>query len=127
LVEKAYRQSYGEEIPKVANDGLANDHAIWKVHGDISDPSVRWILPYEDGRIFDPLHTAVSNGLVPGIIVGYREQESEVRNRLISVMEKRGGVIRIRPDLEASPPDSLSDSAATAMKRLKAGLDWARR
>jgi len=126
LVEKAYRGRYGEDIPKVTHDGIAHVHALWKVHGDVLDPSERWIYPHEEGRIFDALHSSVSNTAVPGIVIGYREQEPAVCNRLISILESRGGVTRIRPDLESSPPGNLSDSASIAMKRLKAGLDSAR-
>ena len=71
------------------------------------------------------MQAIAQTSIAPGIIIGYREQEIIVREKLISPLENRLGITRIRPDINAEPPGSLGDTALTAMKRLKAGLESA--
>jgi hypothetical protein len=127
LVEKAYKTRYDNDIPKVAGEGLRSDHALWKLHGDIANPDERWVLPFEEGRVFKTLEEVALETVLPTFIVGYREQESAVCERLIPVLEKRGGVSRIRPDLANNPPESFADNAQKAMVKIKAGIESARR
>ena len=125
LIEKAYKEQFGEDIPKVVEDGESADSALWKIHGDIEFPEQRWILPYESGRVLDGLRSLASKSMFPGLVIGYREQETVVREDLISVIENRGGITRIRPDLEITDPHAFNDNALVAMKRLKSGVESA--
>lgn len=127
LIEKAYKDKFGEDIPKVTREEISSEHALWKLHGDVCHPTERWVLPYEEGRVFEALHAIVSRTTLPGIIVGYREQEPIVRTQLIEVMEQRGGLTRIRPDVEQNPPAYFRDNASMAMKKIRAGLETARK
>lgn len=126
LVEKAYRRLYSEDIPRVVEESATSDHALWKLHGDIADPEERWVLPFEAGRVFSALEQLALHTTLPTIVIGYREQESIVREKLITVLENRAGVTRIRPDLTNNPPESFADNALWAMKKLKAGLESAK-
>ncbi len=125
LVEKGYRQLYNEDIPVVTGEGVSNEHALWKLHGDIANPDDRWVLPFEEGRVFAALQQMASRLTLPTIVIGYREQERVVRDTLLAVLESRAGITRIRPDLPANPPDSFPDNAVMAMKKIKAGLEAA--
>jgi NAD-dependent SIR2 family protein deacetylase len=122
LVEKAYTQLYKRAIPLITRDNATSEHALWKLHGDISNPEERWVLPFEDGRVFQALEQIVSTATCPTFVIGYREQERVVREKLITVLENRGGIIRIRPDAPNIPPDSIADNALMAMKKIKAGI-----
>ena len=115
-MEKAYLEKYGTEIPKVIEDRIPSDHALWKIHGDILAAEQRWVLPYEPGCVFDSLCSLVGDGVMPAVIIGYREQEPVVIEKLISVSENRGGVTRIQPDLPGAPPSVLNDNALIGMK-----------
>lgn len=126
LIEKAYRIKYGNEIPIVASEGNPLDHALWKLHGDIRSPEERWVLPYEEGRVFKSLADLLRTLDLPTIVIGYKEQEQIVRDQVISVLEQRGGLTRIRPDIDHDPKRSFRDNAANALKKLKAGLAVAR-
>ena len=126
LLEKAYLTTYGTEIPTSSEEGSDSDHALWKIHGDVRDPSQRWVLPYEEGRVFKAVRRVVAGSHLPCTVLGYREQEAAVRDQLILPLQNRGGVTRIRPDLTPAPPDYLADTASVAMQRIRAGLDWAR-
>lgn len=123
LVEKAYYSLYNAQIPKITKEGEDSDHALWKMHGDISDPTDRWVLPYEEGRVFQPAALRVAELPVRAFVIGYREQEPRVREHLMRPIERRGLVTRIRPGLDEHPPERLADNAASAMKKIKAGLD----
>ena len=125
LVEKAYRNLYNVDIPKVAREGAESDHALWKLHGDINNPEERWVLPFEEGKIFQSLQQIILQTTVPAITIGYREQEQVVRERLFNVFENRGGITKIRPDLPTNPPDTFADNSLMAMKKIKAGIDSA--
>lgn len=127
LVEKVYRQLYNEDIPKITVEDTVSDHALWKPHGDISNPEERWVLPFEEGRVFATLERMISETTFPTIIIGYREQEPIVRERLIAVLGSRAGITRIRPDLGNNPPESFTDNALSAMRKIKAGLESAKR
>lgn len=127
LVEKAYRSLYDEEIPMVTAEGVMSTHALWKLHGDIAHPEERWVLPFEEGRVFNTLKRIASKTTLPTTILGYREQETVVRQELIALLGKRGGITRIRPDLANSPPESFADNALMAMKKIKAGFESAKK
>ena len=127
LVEKAYAELYGESIPLITKEDHTSGHALWKLHGDIASHDERWVLPFEEGRIFKALEQLVSGVTLPAIVVGYREQEPVIREKLISILEKRGGVTRIRPDLPNNPPESFADNAVKAMKTIKASLESAKK
>ncbi|MFC1904432.1 SIR2 family protein [Chloroflexota bacterium] len=127
LIEKAYRKLYTIDITKVAKEGIESDHALWKLHGDINNTEERWVLPFEEGKVFKELQQIVSQTAVHTISIGYREQEQVVHEKLFSVLEKRGGITRIRPDLDNNPPESFADNAISAMKRIKAGLESAKK
>ncbi len=111
---------YGEDIPRVVRESATSEHALWKLHGDIADPEERWVLPFEAGRVFSALEQLALRTTLPAIVIGYREQESVVREKLITVLEHRAGVTRVRPDLTNNLPESFADSALWAMKKLKA-------
>lgn len=127
LVEKAYSKLYNEEIPVVTGESVTSSHALWKLHGDIADPEERWVLPFEEGRVFSTLERIASKTTLPTIILGYREQETAVGQKLIAVLEKRGGITRMRPDLANNPPKSFADNALMAMKKIKAGFESAKK
>jgi len=126
LVEKAYLNLYSTDIPKITKEDDKNEHALWKLHGDIESPDERWVLPFEDGKVFQPLDQIVMRTTIPTISIGYREQESVVREKLINILEKRGGVTRIRPDLTNNPPVTCSDNSLMAMKKIKFGIESAK-
>lgn len=126
LVEKAYRNLYDADIPKVNKENVQSGHAIWKLHGDIDNPEERWVLPFEQGKVFQALQQIVLQITAPAITIGYREQEQVVRERLLSVLENRGGITRIRPDLPNNPPETFGDNALMAMKKIKNGLESAK-
>jgi len=125
LIEKAYNKLYNEDITLISGEGTTSDHALWKLHGDIAKPDERWVLPFEDGRVFEALEQIASQTTLPTFVIGYREQEEIVRSRLITPLENRAGITRIRPDLASNPPESCADNAVMAMKKIKAGLEAA--
>jgi hypothetical protein len=127
LIEKAYLSGYGNPLPKITSDRNDSDHALWKLHGDIAAPADRWILPFENGRVFDPLVERVTRTPAHVFIIGYREQERIVKARLIEPLDLQGRITRIRPDLPLSPPETLPDTAISAMKKIRAALDAATR
>jgi len=126
LIEKAYRQMYNKEIPKIVEEDTTSDHALWKCHGDILNPDKRWVLPHDEGRVPPALEEISVTLSVPTIVIGYREQEHLVSKKLIEVLEKRGGVTRIRPDLPNNPPYSFADNSLMCMKKIKAGIESAK-
>lgn len=125
LVEKAYRRLYDADIPKITKEDAESDHALWKLHGDINNPGERWVLPFEEGKVFQALRKIVLRITVPTISIGYREQEPVVREELLAVLENRGGITKIHPDLSNNPPDTLADNSLMAMKKVKAGMESA--
>jgi hypothetical protein len=127
LIEKAYKKSYNADIPKITKEDAESDHALWKLHGDIANPEERWVLPFEEGKVFQVLQQIASQTTVPAIAIGYREQEPMVRQRLIAVLENRGGLTRIHPNLDNNPPKSFKDNALKAMKQIKAGIESAKK
>ena len=127
LLEKAYRKLYNEDIPSVTAEGKTSTHALWKLHGDIANPGERWVLPFEEGRVFSALQQIALQVTIPTIVIGYREQERAMRGTLTAVLQKRGGVTRIRPDLPNDPPESFADNALMAMKKIKAGFETAKK
>jgi hypothetical protein len=127
LVEKAYQQLYGEGISMITKEDCTSDHALWKLHGDIANPDERWVLPFEEGRVFKTLGQLLLEVTLPGVIIGYREQEKIIREKLLNTLEKRGGLTRIGPDLPNSPPESFADNAVKAMKAIKASLEAAKK
>lgn len=127
LVEKAHKQLYGTDIQVIREEGPVSDHALWKPHGDISTPSERWVLPYEDGRVFPVLEEIARETTLRTFVIGYREQEPEVRRKLIETLERRGGITRIRLDATDKPPDSFSDNALMAMRKIKSGIESAKK
>ncbi len=126
LVEKAYRKLYNEDIPKIIKEDIESEHALWKLHGDIENSDERWVLPFEEGRVFQALQRIIIRTTVPAISIGYREQEKVVREKLLNVLENRGGVTRIRTDLSDNPPETFSDNALMAMKKIKLGIEAAK-
>ncbi len=122
LVEKAYRNLYNEDIPTVTGEGTTSEHALWKLHGDIAKPEERWVLPFEEGKVFQALQQIVLQTTVPAIAIGYQEQEVVVREKLLNVLKNRGGITRIRPDLSNNPPETFADNSLMAMKRIKDGM-----
>ena len=125
LIEKAYRRLYDADIPKITKEDAESEHALWKLHGDIDNPGERWVLPFEEGKVFQALRQIVLRITVPTISIGYREQEPVVREELLAVLENRGGITKIRPDLSNNPPDTLADNSLMAMKKVKAGMESA--
>ena len=77
--------------------------------------------------MFTSLQEIVVKVTLPTFVVGYREQEPVVREKLITVLENRGGVTRIRADAANAPPQSFPDNARMAMQKVKAGLESAKR
>ena len=118
---------YNEDIPSVTAEGKTSTHALWKLHGDIANPGERWVLPFEEGRVFSALQQIALQVTIPTIVIGYREQERAMRGTLTAVLQKRGGVTRIRPDLPNDPPESFADNALMAMKKIKAGFETAKK
>lgn len=51
-MEKAYLEKYGTEIPKVIEDRIPSDRALWKIHGDILAAEQRWVLPYRNRDVY---------------------------------------------------------------------------
>lgn len=125
LIEKAYKKLYNADIPKITKEDTESDHALWKLHGDISNPEERWVLPFEEGKVFQALRQIVLRITVPTISIGYREQEPVVHEGLLAVLENRGGMTRIRPDLSNNPPETFADNGLMAMKKIKAGIESA--
>lgn len=127
LTEKAHKKLYSVDIPVINKDGQSSDHALWKPHGDVAIPNERWVLPYEHGRVFAALEQIAHDTTLQTFIIGYREQEQLVRTKLIEPLEKRGGVTRIRPDAPNEPSDSFADNALSAMRKIKDGIESARK
>jgi hypothetical protein len=127
LIEKAYKNLYNADIPKITKEDTESDHALWKLHGDIANPGERWVLPFEEGKVFHALQQIISKTTIPTISIGYREQERVVRERLLSVLENRGGITRIRPDLSNNPPKTFEDNSLMAMKKIKDAMEAAKK
>lgn len=127
LVEKAYEKLYDTDIPKITKEDDKSEHALWKLHGDIDSPEERWVLPFEKGVVFQGLRQIVLKTTLPAIVIGYREQEEVVRDKLLDVLENRGGVTRIRTDLTDNPPETFADNALMAMKKIKIGIETAKK
>ncbi len=125
LVEKAYRRLYDTDIPKITKEDVESEHALWKLHGDINNPEERWVLPFEEGKVFQALRQIVLRITVPTISIGYREQEPVIREELFAVLENRGGITKIRPDLSNNPPETFADNSLMAIKRIKNGIETA--
>lgn len=118
LCEQAYEELFGERMPKVhRKDTLPQKPSLWKLHGDVDNPSEPWVFPYEPGRVFDSLIESLENVVVArppeyALIVGYSEWESNVREKLISWLEKNiPTVLRVRPNW---PPDDKGGMALPA-------------
>jgi hypothetical protein len=124
LIEKAYEERVGRAMLKVLDDDQDSEHALWKPHGDIRRPDVRWVLPFEPGRIFETLRKRITTSGQPGFVIGYREQELEVRQKLIEPMEATGGITRISPSLPTDPPASFGVSAEKALTSLHAAFEF---
>jgi len=127
LTEKAYHTLYGENICIVNSEGSSSKHALWKLHGDIANANERWVLPFEEGRVFTPIADIVQQTTLPAFSIGYREQEKEISERIIGVFKKRGGITRIRLDLESKPPDAFQDNALMAMRKIKSSIESAKK
>ena len=126
LIEQAYTEQFGEEMSVVAEQESSSDHALWKLHGDVRIPEQRWVLPYEEGRVFDGLVSQLENEVLLAVIIGYREQEPVVSERLISPLQHRGSIVRIGPSQPNNPPLSFSDDATKALRKLDAGFKAAK-
>ena len=110
----------------VVDETGSSDHALWKLHGDINRPEERWVFPFEEGRVFESLVPIAAASATRTIIIGYRESEPVVQDKLISVLANRGGVTRVGPEQTPSPPDAFNDNARLAMKQLAAGVEAAK-
>ena len=122
LIERAFLQPFNEEIQVINGTGSTSSHALWKLHGDIKHPADPWVLPYQGGRVFDELISELNREVLFTFIVGYREQEPIVNQKLISPLDSRGGIVRIGPSLPHQPPNIFSDDARSALRKLEAGF-----
>lgn len=98
LIEKAYRRMYSRKIRKINreeqqpsdDDGDGFYHYLWKFHGDVEDLDYEWIYPGMRGRVFRAFHQYVpelqKHALV-FLIIGYSEQEDEIKERVIRPLE----------------------------------------
>lgn len=98
LIEKAYQHMNFGKIRKINreeqqprdDDGDGFYHYLWKFHGDIEDQDYEWIYPGMNGRVFRRFHEYVSelqkHALV-FLIIGYSEQENEVKEKVIIPLE----------------------------------------
>ena len=121
-MEDAYLEQYGESIPIVTASGLSSPHALWKMHGDVNRPEEPWVLPFEDGRLSEELLTEVNSKVTGAIIIGYSESEPFVKEKLIGPLIDRGSVTRIGPSHPHDPPNSFTNNATDAMKKLSEGF-----
>ncbi|RSN71245.1 hypothetical protein [Candidatus Methanodesulfokora washburnensis] len=98
LIEKAYQHMYSRKIRKINreeqqpsdDDGDGFYHYLWKFHGDVEDLDYEWIYPGMGGRVFRAFHQYVpelqKHALV-FLIIGYSEQEEEIKEEVIRPLE----------------------------------------
>lgn len=125
LVERAYFDQFGKEIPKVIEDGtVPAEPCLWKLHGDVENLSSHWIFPYEKGRVFDSLMESLETKAVNqspqfALIVGYGEWEEEVCERLIRWLQSNvATVVRVRPNWDPKNLGGISQTAKRFFQRL---------
>jgi len=114
LIEKA--SSF--KIEKINSEGFDSDHALWKLHGDVSEVEKPWVLPFDKGRVFakviDKLKEAVKTEM-PIISVGYTWRDKRVMDKLGFLKER---VIAINYSWFRHL-DFVIDDASTAMDKLE--------
>lgn len=114
LIEKAS----GFKIEKINSDGDDSNHALWKLHGDVSEVEKPWVLPFDEGMVFvkviDKLKEAVEIGM-PIISVGYTWRDKKVRDQLSFLKQQ---VIPINYSWFRHL-DFIIDDASTAMDKLE--------
>lgn len=126
LIERAYFELYKEPIPKIMDeDAVPDAPCLWKLHGDVQDISKEWVFPYEDGKVFKNLIPALDKTISGSqqqldfsLIVGYRESEPVVRNKLISWIEEHVQTIRVRPDLDTTVIKGVAENTKSFFQKL---------
>ena len=125
LIERAYMDNFGETISKIVKDGSIPERpSLWKLHGDVADLSGDWILPYEQGRIFNSLMESLDRTIGKNcpqfaLIVGYSEWEKVVQDRLIRWLEDNIPVVlRVRPNWDVEDSNGIPETAKRFFERL---------
>jgi len=124
LIERAYRKKFIKPIKKINTDEVtSNKPSLWKLHGDVENTSLKWVFPFEHGRIFNnllfSLNKCIDNDSPEFVlIVGYSEWEKIIREQLISWLEDHiPNVLRIRPQIEDGE-GNFSETAKSFFQRL---------
>jgi hypothetical protein len=126
LIERAYFEHYATPLLKITSETtLPTSAALWKLHGDVDAPGTDWVFPYESGRVFDGLirsleHSFQQRAPSHAIIVGYRELEPVVKERLIGWLERHiPSIIRIRPDWTEGANGGHAETARRFLEKLQ--------
>jgi len=125
LIEKAYRNEFNEEIPKITREGdILPKPYLWKMHGDADDLSTDWVFPLEQGCVFNNLINSLNQNIKQNcpqfsLIIGYSENEEIVKERLINCLEEYiPTVLRVRPKLNVNKHDGIPENAKRFFERL---------
>lgn len=123
-IERAFKELYDEDINKITENGIQSDGALWKLHGDVDNPTKPWILPFDKGRVFESLIESLRGAPTHFlIIIGYRESEMEVKKKLIEPMEKKAQEYIFRFRRQSDGPNFTQVDARTLFKILSKELD----
>jgi hypothetical protein len=124
LIERAYRKKYLKSMKKINTDDItSNEPSLWKLHGDVENTSLKWVFPFEQGRIFNNLLLSLEKCIINdspeyALIVGYSEWEKIVREQLINWLEDHiPNVLRIRPQID-DKEGNFPETAKSFFQRL---------
>jgi hypothetical protein len=133
LIERAWISKYEEVLPVIRRDGVVpRGPSLWKQHGDVADFRERWVFPGEAGRVFrslvESLEESFQNPNPPShaVVVGYREAEAVVQEQLISRLERRVAIIRVRPGI-APGEGRVASGAREFLEALRLDIESQRR
>lgn len=113
LLETAWESLYGTNI----NENRIN---LLKPHGDIRNPSDKWIYPNSAGFLSNKdmyaIEAALNNSPSTFVILGYSEQDSIISDTFIKPNENKYVVYRISPS--AYGDNAISLKASQAMQNI---------
>jgi hypothetical protein len=111
-------------MKKINTDDItSNEPSLWKLHGDVENTSLKWVFPFEQGRIFNNLLLSLEKCIINdspeyALIVGYSEWEKIVREQLINWLEDHiPNVLRIRPQID-DKEGNFPETAKSFFQRL---------
>jgi len=97
LIEKAYRERYNGDVPKVIKSEpiKVNGPFMWKPHGCVSNNKIPWILSYEKKDLFS-INDRVRTQMVKScnktpyvfVTIGYSGKEDAINGLLNDPSEK---------------------------------------